>query len=54
MKRFIHDESGQAMTEWLIVAGVFVLALVGVMGTFPGIMGDYYSRLAAFLMLPSP
>ena len=52
--KLVRDESGQAMTEWILIVAIFSVVMIGALSTFPKLAGDYYSRVAAFLMLPLP
>lgn len=54
LQQFVHDQSGQAMLEYILVAVMLVLACYFIMSILADLLVKNYNELAAHICLPVP
>ncbi|MBO0345687.1 Flp family type IVb pilin [Roseibium limicola] len=47
--RFANDESGATAIEYGLIAGLLAVAIIGILGTMGGSLGDIFSDINAGL-----
>ena len=48
------QQSGQALTEYVLIVSVVMLVMVGSIAVFLGYVGDYYLNIMRVVCLPLP
>lgn len=54
LKQLLHDETGQALTEYFLVVVLTVIPLYGSFKLFNQILFQYYEDLAKWISMPIP
>ncbi len=54
MNRKRVRQSGQALTEYVLIVSVVMLVMVGSIAVFLGYVGDYYLNIMRVVCLPLP